>query len=93
MTAIQKRAVRRSRRVYSERELELRKHHSNVRFLKKWCEQHDLECRDWDHASFTDICVVSLSDYDVHEERTTCVEDNESWFLSPGDYETWCQES
>ena len=85
--------IKRCRRAYNEKELEHRRHLSNVRHLKKWCEEHNLECRTWEDAQLTDICVVSTSDYDLYEERSTCVQDNDSYFLSPVDYETWCEEA
>ena len=85
--------TRRCRRAYNEKELEHRRHLSNVRHLKKWCEERDIEYKTWEDAQLTDICVVSASDYDLHEERSTCVQDNDSYFISITDYETWCEEA
>ena len=84
-------AIRRSKRVQSMKETETRKHHSNVRFLKRWCEEHNTICKNWNDAKSDDICVVSRSDYDLHEYRSNCVEDNESYFLKQEDYEQWAE--
>ena len=85
--------IRRSKRIPSVRETETRRHHSNVRFLKRWCEQHNTACKSWNDAEPDDMCVVSRSDYDLNESRSNCLEDNESYFLTLKDYEEWCGET
>lgn len=79
-------------RVQSQAEREKRQHHSEVRKLKQWCYQNGIICKSYKEAENDDICVLSRSEYDLHEAKAYLVEDNESYFLSPTSYETWCDE-
>ena len=71
---------------------EIRQYHSDVRKVKTWCENHGILLKSWDNASSTDVCILSKSEYDVHDYRKVLDEDNESYFLSPLDYENYCIE-
>lgn len=86
-----KKKLRRCRRTYGEREMVVRGHHMNVRHMKKWCEENNVQYKTWKEADDADICVVSFSDYDLHERRDSCLEDNESYFLNENDYGKWCE--
>lgn len=81
--------VRHSKRVQSQEEREKRDYHREVRYLKKWCNERGLIYKRWAEAQHEDICVLSRSEYDLGDFKQNCVEDNESYFLSPQGYEEW----
>lgn len=76
-------------RAKTEREIMLREHEKQVSRLKRWCEKHDVPLKTFDEADAEDICVYSKSDYELEDERHMIFEDNDSYFLTPKDYEMY----
>ena len=70
----------------------LRQHRSEVRKLKKWCNEAGVKVLTYSEASDEDICALSKEEYDLGDERKLIAEDNESYFLTPDAYEKWCEE-
>ena len=66
--------------------------HEEVREFKKWCFDNNISYYTYDFAPSTYICVMSKDEYLLYETRATIQEDDECYFLSPTDYETWCEE-
>lgn len=76
-------------RAKTEHERMLREHEKQVNRLKRWCEKHNVPLKNFDEADAEDICVVSRSDYELEDERYIILEDNDSYFLTPEDYEKY----
>lgn len=86
--------IRRSRRnTYSEETLLNRRYYSDSRRFKKWCEEHGMTPRHYDIAEADDICVLSKSDFHLNDTRSSIVENNGDYFLTPEDYEKWIKET
>lgn len=68
------------------------RYREEVRKFKEWCSDHDISYYTYDYAESTYICVMSRDEYLLHEIRRNISEDDECYFLSPTDYETWCEE-
>ena len=77
---------------HSLHETLIRYHHKKVRELKGWCENNNIPYFSYNEAEMSDICVCSKVEYELHDTRQMCCEDNESYFLHPEDYEKWCEE-
>lgn len=85
-------AARHTRRSWSLEQRETNAYNREVRNFIKWCEEHDIKYHRYGEALFDDICVLSRSEFDIHDSKQIIFEDNESYFLSPKDYERWCEE-
>lgn len=83
--------TKRSRKVYSEEELQKRRYHGDVRKFKEWCSENRIEFKTHDLAEADDICVLSRDEYSLGDYRISIEEDNENYYLSPQNYEKWCE--
>lgn len=79
-------------RIQSQSELEARRYHKEVRDFKEWCKEHNIYYLTYEEASDKDICVLSTLEYELHDTKSLISDENESYFLTPKDYETWCDE-
>lgn len=68
-----------------------RRFHADVRKLKKNCEENNFHLVTIDEASAYYICVLSDTDYEIGDEASMCSEENENYFLSPTEYEQFCE--
>ena len=84
--------ARHTKRIPSQRELETRRYHKDVRNFKKWCEDNNVSYYTYENADKDFICVLSRYEFDLNEKRERCSENNEQYFLSLEDYEKWCEE-
>ena len=71
----------------SDKELEIRRHHTSLRKLKAYCGDKNVELKDYKSANPYDMCVLSLDDVDLGAKREYLPEDNDSWFVSEDNYE------
>jgi len=71
----------------SQKELEIRRFHSDLRKLKQACVELNLWLKDIGEAQAKNICVISTSDYELGCFRELCVTDNENYFLNMEEYE------
>jgi hypothetical protein len=69
-----------------------RAHARSIRTAQNWCAEHNYTLKTFSEADPYDICIVSKSEYDLHEFRKDIAEDNDSRFLEPNGYEEWCVE-
>ena len=81
-----------ARKARSQAENEKRKHHSDVRRLKQWCEDHQITCYTFNDAPIDSICVLSMDDYSLTARRASLDQDNESYFIDEKDYEEYTNE-
>lgn len=77
------------RRTQSEKELLKRRYHSDVRKLKKLCEECDIKLYTYNNAPEDAVCVLSSSEYELGELRKTCSIEYENYFVSLLDYESF----
>ncbi len=89
MAARHSNQTKKRRKSYSEDELELRRYHSDVRKFKNWCYENGIEPKTFNTADGYDICILSRNEYCIGDSRISMTEDNESYYLSPQDYEKW----
>lgn len=73
------------KRTYKSHEQVLRRFKSDVRKLKRKCEDLKIKLFTFDDAPDYYICVLSSSDYEIGDERRNCFSDNENYFVSPDD--------
>lgn len=92
MTARHSKVIPKKRKMYSEKELIIRRFHKDVRQFKAWCDKHGVPYSTFDTAEQEDVCVLSKNEYHLHEERKSIIEDDEDYFLNPAAYETWYEE-
>lgn len=81
------------RKQMSVHERMTRRHKSNIRVLKMWCEDRQIPWYDYNNAPSDSICAVSTSDYDIGDPRSVVAENNDSYFINSEDYESWCESS
>ena len=87
--AVQKSKTHVKTRIQSVHEREIRIHHNQVRKLKQWCLENNVELKKFYEASPQDICVLSLSDYDLLDCKNNIEVDNDSYFISDENLEVW----
>lgn len=67
-----------------------RAYKARIRFAKTWCEANDAKLLSFQEAESFDICIIAMSDYDLHEFRKDIVNE-ETYFLNVEDYEKWSE--
>ena len=68
--------------MWSTNEMLLRRYHAEVRQVMKWCEEHETELHKFDDADENQVCILSMSEYDIGSEKREISEDNESYFVN-----------
>jgi hypothetical protein len=69
-----------------------RAYKAEVRKAKEWCEQKNVMLKTYSEADEYDMCIISNSEYDLHESKNEIAEDNGSYFLNVEDYEKYTEE-
>lgn len=69
-----------------------RAYKAEIRKAKEWCEQEGIHLKTYSEADEYDMCIISTSEYDLHEFKNAIAEDNGSYFLSTEDYERYTGE-
>lgn len=80
--------TRRKNGQMSDKELEIRRYHKDVKRVKRWCSDNDVELHTYQEASSDELCVLSQDEYEISARRGYLKEDNESYFVSEEDYES-----
>lgn len=70
-------------------ELDLRRYHKDVRTTRDKLEAEDLTMMSFKDASPTDVCILSPNDYELGLPQSECDPDNESYFISPFEYQQY----
>lgn len=84
-----RKSIYKAGRAQTEHERALRAHGKAMNKLKRWCEKYHVTLKTFDEADAEDVCAVSRSDYEIGDERYIILFDNDSYFLTPKDYEKW----
>ena len=80
--------LRRAKRMSFDEKIK-RDYHRECRVFNEVCRDLHITKRNFEEALDTDICVLSTNEYEISDTRDTIEKDNESWFLSPEDYEIY----
>ena len=80
--------LRRAKRMSLDEKIK-RDYHRECRVFNEVCRDLHITKRNFEEALDTDICVLSTNEYEIFDTRDTIEKDNESWFLSPEDYEIY----
>lgn len=70
----------------SESELELRRFHSDVRKLKKVCRDNDIVLLEFDEALNDDVCILSLSEYEIGSTKEYLSNSVENYFVHDSEF-------
>ena len=68
-----------------------RAYNAKIRKIIRWCEENEHILLNYDDANMDDICILSKSEYDLHECKRNIAEDNESYFLTQDSYEEYIE--
>ena len=74
-------------RIQSQKELELRRYHAQVRKLRELCNDNNIRLNTYDEADDNMKCVLSKSDYEIGDTKPYCCEENENYFVTESDLE------
>ena len=82
-------AIRRAvkARMQSAAERFKRQYHAEVRKLKRWAEENNIEVYDYQTAPLGYVCVLSMVEYDVGMCRENMEQDHECYFMTEENYE------
>ena len=72
-------------RIQSQRELELRRYHAQVRKLRELCNNNNIRLNTYDEANDSMKCVLSKSDYEIGDTKPYCYKGNENYFVTESD--------
>ena len=86
-------AKRRANGQMSDSELELRRFHRQVRRVKKYCADHDLESHDWLNAQNGEQCVFSKNEYELGAYKEYLTNENEQYFVYEDHFQEVSQEA
>lgn len=78
---------RRANGQMSDDELLKRRFHSEVRNLKRACEQQGIKLYNYENAPVDSICILSKEDCELGAVRRYVFVDNESYFVEESYYE------
>ena len=67
-------------KIYREFKTELRK-------LRKSCEDNGIKLMSYDEAELDDICIISTDEYQIGNKLSQCDSSIESYFISSYDYD------
>lgn len=74
-------------RIQSQRELELRRYHAQVRKLRELCNDNNIRLNTYNEADDNMKCILSKSDYEIGDTKPYCYEGNENYFVTESDLE------
>ena len=74
-------------RIQSQRELELRRYHAQVRKLRELCNDNNIRLYTYNEADNNMKCILSKSDYEIGDTKPYCSEENENYFVTESDLE------
>lgn len=80
------------RKIIPINERVLRQYHADVRRTKKQCDKMGVKLLTYSEAKSQDVCILSRNEYDLMDIRKNIFKDNESYFLTPEDYEKMYEE-
>ena len=86
-------AKRRANGQMSCSELELRRFHRQVRRVKKYCADQDIELHDWLNAQNGEQCVLSKDEYEIGAYKEYLTNKNEPYFVSEDHFQEVSQEA
>lgn len=78
---------RKSNGQMSDEELLKRRFHSEVRNMKRICEQQGITLYNYENAPVDSICILSKDEYELGAVRRYIFVDNESYFVEESYYE------
>lgn len=74
-------------RIQSQKELELRRYHAQVRKLRELCNDNNIRLNTYNEADDNMKCILSKSDYEIGDTKPYCSEENENYFVTESDLE------
>lgn len=74
-------------RIQSQKELELRRYHAQVRKLRELCNNNSIRLNTYSEADDSMKCVLSKSDYEIGDTKPYCCAENENYFVTESDLE------
>lgn len=83
--------TRRSKRTPSEKQLQTREYKRDLHKLEERCQEKQIDIRSYKRALANDICVLSLSEFEIGEHKQECDEKNKPIFMDELDYEYFYQ--
>lgn len=86
-------AKRRANGQMSDSELELRKFHRQVKRVKKYCDDQDIELHDWFNAQNDEQCVLSKDEYELGAYKEYLTNENEPYFVPEDRFQEVSQEA
>lgn len=70
----------------SEAELELRRFHKDVRKLERVCRDNGITLLEYENALNDDVCILSISEYEIGVAKEYTSEGLESYFVHNSDF-------
>lgn len=86
-------AKRRANGQMSYSELELRRFHRQVKRVKEYCDDQDIEMHDWFNAQNGEQCVLSKDEYEIGAYKEYLTNKNEPYFVSEDHFQEVSQEA
>lgn len=63
-----------------------RRFHKELRILKAECLHLGIQLFTYDEAEDNDVCIISISDYNLCETKENCNSEYESYFVTESDF-------
>lgn len=86
-------AKRRANGQMSDSELELRRFHRQVKRVKKYCADQNIELHDWLNAQNDEQCVLSKDECELGAYKEYLTNENEPYFVPEDRFQEVSQEA